>query len=431
MKRLPPSSIEAEESLLAYCLLGNASEAVELVTANDFYRTAHQVIFVHISGLVKEGKEVSLLTVVDSLRNASRLEEVGGASYVAHLTDIPMSIKPETSADIIKRSSVRRNVIELCCRTADACYESDDIDEILGGLNVNAMEIEQRLSSDSWVHIGDVIGPLVDKWESQKGQLITGIPTGLIDIDRHLGGLQDQNLIIIAGRPSMGKTAIAIKMAKNAAERGIPVAFRSIEMSREQIVTRKTADESQVDGERFKSGQLDQSHWRKIIDAVSKLSNLPIFIDDKPTEHIQSLQRNIRQFIKRNGHSLVVIDYLQYIKGIKSDRADIEIGTITRGLKATARELKIPIVLLSQLSRNVENRALTDRRPKMADLRGSGEIEQDADVIAFLYRDEVYIPKPENKGMAEFIIEKNRDGKCSTVPLTWIAHRATFENAKR
>lgn len=429
MLKPPPHSVEAEESFLSACLLGAANEGVELLSPEDFYRTAHRHVFDAICDRAKH-RDVGVVSVIEYLRNNKQLEAIGGAAQVARLLDtVPSTGGLESCAEIIKRNATRRRVIEACSMASQACYESDDIDGILTNLGNRLLQAEQCLCADDWVKMGQLSDPMIEKWETQRGKQVTGISTGLIDIDYFLSGWQPATLYIVAGRPSMGKTAFALKTARHAARCGYPVAFRSIEMSKEQIFTRATSDVSGVDSERLRSGDLDGTHWDAIVEAVGRINDLPIYIDDKPTEKIRTLQRNIRQFTKRYGKGLVVVDYLQYIEGEKAERYDLSIGSVSRGLKASARELDIPIVLLAQLNRSLESR--DNKRPRKSDLRGSGEIEQDADVIAFLYRDEVYDPKTTEPGVAEFIIDKHRDGKIGTVKMAWVAHRATFENLAR
>ncbi len=424
-----PAAIEAEESFLSACLTGLASEASELLSGSDFYKSGHQVIFAAVAGMVKAQEPVDIVTVIDRLRASGELEKAGGASYVSRLQDCASATTIEHLAEIIKRASTRRRIIQACGRSMQACLESDDIDGILGDLSSDIAAAEQNISSDSWVKIGSFADDMIQRWEMQKGMAVTGISTGFIDLDAYLNGWQDSTLYIVAGRPSMGKSAFALKVAQHAARRGRPVGFRSIEMSKEQLFTRNASDMSGVDSERFRSGEIATDQWGVIVEAVSKMYKMPIYIDDKPVEKIRNLQRSIRQFVKRYGHGLIIIDYLQYIEGEKSERFDLQIGTITRGLKSTARELKIPIVLLAQLNRKLEER--DNKRPKKSDLRGSGEIEQDADVVMFLYRDEVYDPKSKDAGIAEVIIDKHRDGKTGTIKLAWVSHRATFENLAR
>lgn len=427
MENPPPHSNESEQAFLASCMINAAQEGVELLTPDDFYSTAHQVIFKSISDLVLIGTDIDIVTVLEHIQSSNQLKKIGGAAYLSKIQDMVTGVSLESCAEIIKKNSTRRRIITACTKARQACMGPDDIDDVIGILNNEIVSAEQSLARESWIKISNLSDPMIEKWESEKGVGITGIPTGLADIDKALGGLQPANLIVIGGRPGMGKTAFAIKVAKGVS-RHCPVGIRSIEMSKEQLFTRQVSDSAQVASERFRLGNLESYHWDRIVEAVGKLSRLPIYIDDRPTEKIQTLQRSIRQFVKRHGRGVIIIDYLQYITGIKSERKDIEIGTITRGLKATSRELNIPIILLAQLSRDVEKRDTKNRRPKKSDLRGSGEIEQDADIIAFLYRDEVYNPETREQGIAEFIIDKYRDGKTATIKLKWIDFRATFEN---
>lgn len=431
--RLPPQNIDAEESFLAMCLFDFDAEAVELLSQDDFYRSSHQKIFSAISEIHASGKTINLISLKDHLQNKHQLEECGGASYLAQLVnEIPVSTNVHQTADIIKNASIKRRIIKLCGETIQGCFDGEDINNVLGNLQDAAGKIDICSGSDSWVQIGSLSEELIEHWETAKERLgITGVPCGLIDIDNALGGFQPTDLIVIAGRPGMGKTAFALGCAKNAGLKGYPVGIFSIEMASKQLITRTVSDITGIDGERFRVGRLESGHWAIITEALSVLQNAPIYIDDSPTAHIRTIQRKIRRFVKRysNGKTpLIIIDYLQYIEGIKSERTDIEIGTITRGLKAVAKELEIPIILLSQLSRKVEDR--TDKRPMASDLRGSGTIEQDADIIAFLYRDEFY-NKDENNpniGKAEFIINKYRNGKVGSILLRWDGHKTSFSS---
>lgn len=278
-------------------------------------------------------------------------------------------------------------------------------------------------------NISSVVDECLDKVEETQGNKYGSmIPSCFDVIDARLMGWQDNELIVIGGRPAMGKSSFAIKIARNAAERGFPVLFRSIEMSRQHITFRILADVAKVDSQSLRSGVLTPDQWSYVTDAAGSINDLPLFINDKPEETIESLQNSIISFHEKHGRCLVIIDNLQYIEGSNSERKDIEIGTVTRGLKLIANELCIPIVVTSHLNRKLEERS--DKRPQITDLRGSGEIEQDADIIAFLYRDEVYNRDENNpnKGTAEFIIAKNRNGSTGVVPLKFLPQFATFEN---
>lgn len=426
LQKLPPQSVEAEESILSACMLDHAKDIVDLLNADDFYRTPHQKIFSAIEDLVSQKINVDLTTVVSLLRDKESLEDVGGASYISRLIDIvPVSATIKDHVDIIKNASKKRKIIASCNKTIENCYNGAGVNEILIGLDREISSIDTH--DGQCVRIGDLLEETLDGLEELKSNPgMSGIPTGLKDIDTKTGGLQGGELIVIGARPSMGKSALGMRFARGAAYAGHPALFISIEMPRGKVVKRELSCVSQVDGARFRNGDLSQSQWDKIIDAADTISEMPLWIDDSPTADIKSVQSKIRSWVRENGKGLVVADYLQYIRGLKSERKDIEIGTISRGLAVSAKDHDIPIVLLAQLSRSLESRP--DKRPIMSDLRGSGEIEQDADIIGFLYRDEVYNPETKHKGVAELEFKKFRDGDPGKVWLTWVPHRTTFEN---
>jgi replicative DNA helicase len=426
LQKLPPQSVETEEAFLSACLLGQAVEASELLEPDDFYRSAHNKIFSSIVDLVSKKEPVDLNTLVNILRGKNELDEIGGASFIARLIDtVPSPDSIKSYARIIKSHSQKRKLIEICSTTVQECYNGKELSEILGNLDMRTSEI--TLHSGSFVKLGDVIESMMDHWEDMvKNPKLPGIPTGLTLVDNKFGGYQ-MGLHVIAGRPGMGKTAYGMRIGRGAAEKGFPVMWASYEMSKEQLLTREVSCQSGVDGERFQTGRLENQHWIKIADAVQAIHGLPIYVDDSPTSTITELQSKIRAFKKRHGRGLVLIDYLDYIRGLKSDRKDLEIGTVTKGLKASAKEHDLPIILFVQLNRECENRP--DKRPVIRDLRNSGEIEQDSDTISFLYRHEVYDPNDEEtKGKAEFIVRKYRQGRTGTIPLAYIGHRTTFEN---
>lgn len=431
IQKLPPQSIESEESFLSACLLGAAGDAVELLNPDDFYRSAHGKIFKAICSLSSSNEPVDLVTVMNALRDLNELEEIGGASYLSRLTDtVPSAMSVKTYAKIIKTCAKKRMVIEACSRTIQECYNGNKLPDILSKHDSELSQI--KLHGGSFVKIGDLLPTMIDQWDDMiNNPRLPGIPTGLIDIDRKFGGLPSPALIVIGARPGMGKSALGMRFARGAAQRGYPVAQISLEMSKEQLLTREVSCESGIDGERFSTGQLQRNHWERIAEASQRISTLPIYVDDSPTATIKEIQSKIRTFYKKHGRCLIEIDYLDYIRGEQSERKDLEIGTITKGLKASAKEHDIPIVLFVQLNRQCELR--TDKRPVISDLRNSGEIEQDADVIAFIYRDEVYNEDQNNpnKGIAEFIVRKHRNGKTGPIKLAWIAHRTTFEDLAR
>lgn len=425
-QKLPPHSIESEQSILSTAMLGGAIDVTELLTTDDFYRSAHRKIFETVSELVKTGTEVDMLTVSTKLREQDDLESAGGVSYISSLVDIvPASSSIAHHAKIIKTTANKRRMIEACSKTIQSCYEGGDLDELMARHDLQLNNI--TLHGGSFVKLGDILpGVIAEIEHRQKNPGPPGIPSGLVDVDRKLGGFQGSHLYIIAGRPGMGKTAFGMRVSRGAARNGFPCAWLSFEMSRGQLLAREISCQAGVDGERITNGEITRENWRAIVESGEKIDNLPIWVDDSPTATIKECQSKIRQFCKRHGRSMILIDYLDYIKGEKSDRKDIEIGTITKGLKASAKEHNIPVVLFVQLNRECENR--TDKRPMIRDLRNSGEIEQDADVIAFLYRDVVYNATTKDPSLAEFIVRKFRNGKTGTVPLRWIDFRTTFEN---
>lgn len=431
LQKLPPQCIEAEESILTACLLGSAQDVTEMLSSSDFYRTAHQTIFSTIEELLENKTNVDTITVSGVLRDKGKLEETGGAAYLARLLDtVPGSISIKDHAELIKSAARKRKIIKACQQAISDCYDGNSENEILGRLDQETSDLIPN--AGGFKKIRDLLVPQMEKWEALKSSPgISGIPCGLIDVDRKLSGFQGSNLIVIGARPSMGKSALGMRFCRGAAKHGFPAFFISIEMSCGQVVDREISCESHVDGERFRSGEIAPKQWDQIAEAVEKVSELPYWVDDSAAPDVKDVRAKIRNFIKENGKGLVVIDYLQYIKGLLSERKDIEIGTITRGLKSSAKEHDIPIVLLAQLNRSLESR--NDKRPVISDLRGSGEIEQDADIIGFLYRDEVYNPGEENpnRGVAELIIRKFREGKIGTIYLTWIDYRTTFENISK
>jgi len=430
ISKLPPQALDAEESFLAACIHGDAVQAVELLAADDFYRTTHREIFSAVCAMVKAGVGVDLVSLASWLSDKNKLDPAGGAANVSELFGCPIAVDLEAYAGIIKTASIKRNIIELCSETVRKCYDGESIIDILPSLQDRLARVDQNAAKDSWLRVGDLQMETFDRWEAAKSKKgIIGVDTGLVDIDNALGGFQPGELYLLGARPGMGKSAFAFKVALSAASKNHAVGVISIEMSRTQVISRQISDLSGVDGSRFRTGDFEAIHWQKINAAYAKISGSPLYIDDTPTANIRGVQRKIRTFVQRystNKTPLIIIDYLQYIEGIKSERKDLEIGTVTRGLKAIARELNIPILLLSQLSREVEKRE--NKRPTRSDLRNSGEIEQDADVIAFLYRDEYYNPGTDQRGVVEFIIDKFRAGRTGTIKLAWISHRTTFEN---
>lgn len=429
--RTPPHCLEAEEYIIASALLGDAKEIVGILESSDFYKTAHATIFKVIEGMVNENIEVDLVSTVIRAQSLDILSECGGASNISKFLDIPVSTSIKYHINQIKAASIKRQMIQANHNLSDKCFDNNaDPGELLAEYEANISTLRPQASP--FYKLGDLIDTEIERLEKlMKNEEPPGITTGLVDIDDALsGGFHDQYLYVIGARPGMGKTAFGTRICRGAGKKGFPSLQLQLEMSKEGILRRELSYQSGLNSQTFEDGNLNQWHWQKIINGSEKFYDLPMYVDDSSGATIWEIQSKIRQFVKRFGKALFVIDYLDYIKGLKSDRKDLEIGTVTKGLKATAKELNVPIVLFCQLSRQCEAR--DDKRPRLSDLRNSGEIEQDADFIAFLYRDGYYDENCDHENKAEFMIRKNRHGKNNTtVFLTWIPHVTTFENYQR
>ncbi len=436
LQKLPPQSIEAEESILSAILLDNniLLDVLELLTPEDFYRTAHQTIFAAINALFHKAEPVDLVTLTNVLREKNKLEEIGGAAYLARLVDtVPSAINVQHYARIIRDKSSLRRLIAKSNEITQRCYEdSGDLDQVLDFAESAVFEISENKHQAAFHPLNKIIESNIDALEERQGNraLVTGVTTGFTRLDHLTAGLQGSDLIILAARPSMGKTALALNIARNAAVEGnVPVAIFSLEMSKEQLSMRMLCSEARVDSSRVRGGFLNPEDWNRITDAAGVLSEAPLFIDDSPDISATSIRTKSRRLKMDRGLGLVVIDYMQLMKGrLTAERRDLEISEISRSLKLLAKELNLPVVALSQLNRKLEERS--DKRPQLSDLRESGALEQDADVVAFIYRDEVYNKDESNsnRGMAEIIIAKQRNGPTGTVPLTFLNAYTRFEN---
>ena len=434
--KLPPQSIEAEESILSAILVDNSTllDVIEILTAEDFYRTAHQKIFAAIEKLFKKSEPVDLITLANALREANGLDEVGGAAYLAHLVDtVPSAINVTHYARIVRDKSALRRLIAKSGEITQRCFEdSGNFDEVLNFAEASVFEISESKHRAAFHPLSKIIEINIDALEKRQENrtLVTGIPTGFTRLDNMTSGLQPSDLIILAARPAMGKTALALNLARNAAVDGnIPVAIFSLEMSKEQLSMRMLCAEARVDSGRLRSGFLNPEDWNRITDAASALSEAPIYIDDSPDISATSIRTKSRRLKMEKNLGLIVLDYLQLMRGSNSsERRDLEISEISRSMKLLAKELNVPVLALSQLNRKLEERA--DKRPQLADLRESGALEQDADVVAFIYRDEIYNKDENNphRGMAEVILAKQRNGPTGMVPLTFLGAYTRFEN---
>ncbi len=440
--RLPPHSIEAEQCVLGGILLDNTvlPKIIEILSPDDFYKEAHAILYRALLDLFEKNEPQDLVTVHNYLKAKGQLDAIGGPAYLAELSEtLPMAFNVTAYAKIVRNKAILRRLIQKTSFIAEMAYEEvGDIDEILEAAEAAIFEISQSKINQSFAPIKGILKSSIKKLESlyERKELITGIPTGFTELDHMTAGFQPSDLIIIAGRPSMGKTAFALNIAQYAAiEHAIPVAIFSLEMSKEQLALRMLCSEAKVNAQKVRTGFLAESDWPKLIRAVGHLSEAKIFIDDTPDLSVLEMRAKARRLKSEHNLGLVIVDYLQLMRGRHgAERREQEISEISRSLKAMAKELNVPVVALSQLNRKVEDRP--NKRPQMSDLRESGAIEQDADVIAFIYRDEVYRkPKEDeenpNKGIAEIIVGKQRNGPTGTIKLAFIARYSCFANLAR
>jgi len=434
--KLPPQNIEAEQSILGGILLDNEvfHRVLEVLNEDDFYHAAHRKVFLSMIELYENNEPVDLITLTNALKNKNQLDEIRGVSYLTSLVDsIPTTANISYYAKIVKEKSILRRLINKAAEIVSMSYENTgDVDEVLDQAERAIFEISENKIKPSFYPIKEMIKHSFKTIERlyEKKELITGVPTGFEGIDRFTSGFQLSDLVIIAGRPSMGKTSFALNIAQYAAiEASVPVGIFSLEMSKEQLSLRMLCSEAKVDAQRLRTGFLSESDWPKLTRAVGSLSEAPIFVDDTPALSILEMRAKARRLKSEKGLGLIIVDYLQLMRGrVNVERREQEISEISRSLKALAKELNLPVVALSQLNRRVEERH--DKRPQLADLRESGAIEQDADVIIFIYRDEIYNKSEdnENKGTAEIIIGKQRNGPIGMTKLAFIDKFATFEN---
>lgn len=432
--RIPPHNTDAEQSVLGAMLLDKDAiiEATEIIGANDFYKEAHTEIFEAILNIYNRDEPVDLVTLSEELTQRKTLESIGGIVYLTSLSSaVPTTTNVKYYARIVEEKSILRRLIKASSDILDKGYQAEeDINNILDLAEKNIFDISQKRSQEGFSPIKDVLMESFQKIEElyqNKGGL-TGITTGFIDIDRKTSGLQKSDLILIAARPSMGKTAFALNVAQNTALKGsASVAIFSLEMSKEQLVQRLLSSESHIEIQKIRTGDLAEDEWPRLAKAMGPLAQSKIYIDDTPGITVMEMKSKCRRLKMEQGLDLVLIDYLQLMSGDgSSESRQQEISTISRSLKGLAREMDCPVVALSQLSRAPELRA--DHRPILSDLRESGAIEQDADIVMFLYRDEYYHQDSEKKNMGEVIIAKQRNGATGTVELAWLGQFTKFAN---
>lgn len=438
LRKVPPHSIEAEQAVLGGIFQSNSAfhNIVDVLTPEAFYSPAHGLIFKAMMELFDTNKPIDLITTSNNLETMGKLDEVGGALYLAELADSVVSAgNAEHHAKIVRDKSILRRLIDISGSIISDCFQNQDVEEVLNTSEKKIFEIAQAKADSNMLPsdrlVVNVFQELQAKFDNKS--VVTGIQTHYTDFDEKTAGLQRSDLIIIAGRPSMGKTAFALNVALRAAARSeTPTVVFSLEMSMEQLMTRLLAVQGKVPLSNLRTGFLDDQDWLNLYDAGDVLTKAPIFIDDTPALSTMDLQARCRRLKAEHGLGLIVVDYLQLMRSsAKPDSREQEISDISRTLKALAKELDVPVIALSQLNRKVEER--TDKRPMMSDLRESGAIEQDADIIIFLYRDAAYNKSEDNpyKNEAEIIIAKQRNGPTGTVKLFFQKEYTLFENLDR
>jgi replicative DNA helicase len=433
---LPPQNIEAEESLISAILIDNNTllDVIEILAAEDFYRTAHQKIYAAITDLFDKAEPIDLVTLANRLKEKGQLEEIGSASYLARLVDtVPLAVNAQHYAKIVHDKASLRRLIEKANAIVKRCFEErGNTDEVIDFAESAIFEISEKKSQQAFYPLSKIILGNIETLEEKQGNrsLVTGVPTGFSRLDNLTSGFQNSDLIILAARPSMGKTALALNIARNAAvDSNIPVAVFSLEMSKEQLSLRMLCSEARIDSSRLRGGFFSMEDWHRLTDAAGILSESPIYIDDSASLTAMEIRAKARRLKMDKNIGLIIIDYLQLMQGRASaERRDIEISEISRSLKALAKELDLPVLALSQLNRMLEQR--TDKRPRLSDLRESGALEQDADVVAFIYRDEVYNKEEDNpnKGVAEILLSKQRNGPTGDIHLSFFNSFTRFEN---
>jgi replicative DNA helicase len=437
--RTLPHNLEAEKSVLGAILIHNEAfnHAAELIDSRDFFRDAHRRIFDKMVALSERNDAIDLVTLKEELGRAGELEEVGGPAYIASLADgVPRSANVEHYARIVKEKATLRSVIHAANRIlADAYQAEEDADLILDGAEKAIFEIAEDKIREGFVPLRDLVQSsfaTIEKLQQHKG-LVTGVPTGFVDLDEMTSGLQPSDLVLVAARPSMGKTSFVLNIAQHIGiQTEMTVGFFSLEMSKEQLFMRMLTSEARIDAHRFRSGYLNEKDYGRLSHALGTLAEARVFIDDTASIGVLEMRAKARRLQAEHGLHLLIIDYIQLMQGRgRFESRQAELASISRSLKGLAKELKIPIIALSQLSRAPETRS--DHRPQLSDLRESGALEQDADVVMFIFREEQYRdaegnPNQEAEGTAEIIIGKQRNGPVGTVKLAFIKEHTRFEN---
>lgn len=437
IKRILPHSPEAEQSVIGSMIMSRDAivEASEIITGADFYQQQYGMVFEAMVELHDEGKAVDLITLQERLKEKDLPPEISSMEFVRDLlSTVPTSANIKYYAEIVAEKSMLRKLIKTTEEITNACYlGKEKTQDILEVTEKKIFDLVQNRGSEELVPIRQVVLNAIEKIEkaSRSQGSVTGIPTGFIDLDYKMSGFQPSDLILVAARPSMGKTAFVLNIAQYMAfHNDVTAAIFSLEMSKEQLVNRLLALESKVDSQNIRTGNLEDEEWAKLIEGANIIGKSNLIIDDKPGISISELRSKCRKYKMEHNLGIIFIDYLQLMTGSgRSESRQQEISEISRSLKALARELNVPVVALSQLSRAVEQRP--DHRPMLSDLRESGAIEQDADVVMFIYRDDYYNKDSENKNIAEIIIAKQRNGPIGTVNLVWLPNYTKFVNMKK
>ncbi|PYS53223.1 MAG: replicative DNA helicase [Acidobacteria bacterium] len=434
LERTLPHNIEAEKSVLGAILVNNENyyRVIETLRPEDFYLDAHRVVYRKMVELIERSKAIDLITIQEELVRASQLESAGGISYLASLLEgIPHLANIDHYIEIIGEKALMRQLIHSANKIMAECFDQAEAAvEILDRAEQVLFNLSEKRLRTGFVPVKDMELPatkLLEKLYTER-EMITGVATGFRDLDRMTSGLQSSDLVILAARPSMGKTALCLNIAQQVAlQKNLPVGMFSLEMSKEQLLLRMLCAEARVDAHRVRTGYLSKDDFRKLIDSLGRTTQAPIFIDDSSTLTVMEMRAKCRRLKAEHGLSLIVVDYLQLMSGYgRVENRTQEISSISRGLKALAKELHVPVLALSQLSRAPEQRQ-GDHKPQLSDLRESGSIEQDADVVMFIYREEVYKPSEENAGLAELIIAKQRNGPTGIVKLAFLKQFTRFE----
>ncbi|NCC81659.1 MAG: replicative DNA helicase [Clostridia bacterium] len=432
-----PANIEAEEAIIAAMVLDKEviNNVVQLLNASDFYREENGILFETIASLSDRGEVIELLTIAEELRKKNLLEKTGGLSEIARIANSTATTQGvDRYAEIVKERSTLRQLIRINTQLLNRCYEeSEDVEGILDDAERQILEISKERESSGLVPIKGVVNDVISKLEELYDQKtdITGVPSGFVDLDKMTSGFQRSDLIIVAARPGMGKTSFCLNIAQNVAtKKDLSAAVFSLEMSKEQLVQRIISSAAAIDQTSIRTGKIKSEEWSRLIDAVSPLSEAKIYIDDTPAISIREIRAKARRLKAEKGLDILFVDYIQLMTGgIKTESRQQEISYISRSLKALARELNIPIIALSQLSRAAEQSQ--DKRPSLSHLRESGALEQDADIVMFIYREEYYDPESEKKAIAEIIIAKHRNGPVGSVDLAFFGEYTRFGNLSK